>query len=132
LPASLVPKLCADLPINWFVTSDGCSRCKKGERFLSLLCSLGIIKLIKSKRWCGPGHPHNRAATYGLPQDKTICDLGRRWYEACQDLPESQERKRESIYITDNSAFTNQDITEFILEVERLNRSRKPQYHDSG
>jgi hypothetical protein len=132
LPASLVPGLCGDLPINWFVASDGGSRCKKAERFLRLLCSLGVIKLIRRRRWCGPGHPNNRAATYGLPQDKTTSDLGRRWYYACQGLPAPEQRERESIYITDNSVFTSEDINDFILEVERLNRRWKPQYQDTG
>jgi hypothetical protein len=130
LPAGLVPALCDGLPINWFVASDGGSRCKKAERFLALLCSLGVIKVIRPRRWCGPGHRNNRAATYGLPQDKTTCDLGRRWYYSCLGLPATQERG--GIYIADNSAFTDQDINELILEVERLSRPRKPQYQDSG
>jgi hypothetical protein len=133
LPASLVPALCADLPINWFVASDGGSRCKKAEKFLTLLCSLGVIKKVRAKQWCGLGHPKNRATTYGLPQDKATSDLGRRWYYSCiMGLPAPQEREGESIYITDTSAFTDQDISEFVLEVERLNRPWKPQYHSSG
>jgi hypothetical protein len=132
LPASLVPSLCGDLPISWFVASDGSSRCKKAERFLALLCSLGVIKVIKRKRWCGPGHPNNRAATYGLPQDCSSSDLGVRWYHSCLGLPTPQEREKNSIYITDNIAFTDEDITDFVLEVERLSWSRKPQFHDSG
>lgn len=130
LPASLVPALCAG--ISWFVPSDGCSRCKKAERLLALLCRLGIIKKVQGKRWCGPAHPNNRATTYGLPQDMSACDLGRRWYYSCQGLPAPQEGERESIYIRDKSPFTDQDINEFVLEVERLNRPWKPQYHSSG
>src|SRR5262249_8714758 len=83
LPASLVPALCRDVPNNWFVASDNGNRCKKAERFLALLCRLGLIKVITPKRWCGPGNPNNRAARYGLPQDETSCDLGRRWYYSC-------------------------------------------------
>jgi hypothetical protein len=132
LPASLVPSLCGDLPINWFVTSDSGTRCKKAERFLALLCSLGVIKLLRKKRWCGVGNPGNRAAMYGLPQDKTTCDLGRKWYYACQGLPAPQEREREGIYIRDNSPFTEDVINDFVLEVERLNRHWKPQYQDTG
>jgi hypothetical protein len=132
LPASLVPTLCADLPINWFVPSDGGRRCKKAERFLALLCGLGVITVVRPKRWCGVGNPGNRAATYGLPQDKTTCDLGRRWYYACLGLPAPQEGEGEGIYITDNSVFTDQDISELVLEVERLSRPREPQYRDTG
>jgi hypothetical protein len=132
LPASLVPGLCGDLPINWFVTSDSGTRCKKAERFLALLCSLGIIKVLRRKRWSGPGHPANKAAMYGLKQDKPTSDLGRRWYYACMGLLAPEERERESIYITDNSVFSSQDINDFVLEVERLNRHWKPQYQDSG
>jgi transposase len=106
LPASLVPALCGGLPINWFVPSDGGSRCKKAERFLGLLCDLGVIKKVRGKRWCGPGHPDNRAATYGLPQDEAACDLGRRWYYACLGLPAPQEGERGC--------------------------KERPQYHDSG
>jgi hypothetical protein len=132
LPAGLVPGLCGGLPITWFVPSDGGSRCKKAERFLALLCSLGIIKKVRGKRWCGPGHPGNRAATYGLKQDETTCDLGRRWYYASLGLPAPQEGGGDGIYITDNSVFTPQDINDFVLEVERLSRPRKPQYRDTG
>jgi hypothetical protein len=132
LPASLVPGLCGGLPITWFVASDGGSRCKKAERFLALLCSLGIIKKVRGKRWCGPGHPENRAATYGLKQDETTCDLGRRWYYSSLGLPAPQEGEGGGIYITDNSVFTAQGINDLVLEVERLNRSWRPQYQDTG
>jgi hypothetical protein len=127
-----VPGLCGGLPINWFVASDGGSRCKKAERFLALLCGLGVIRKVRSKRWCGVGNPGNRAATYGLPQDRSTCDLGRRWYYASLGLPAPQEGEGASIYITDNSVFTSQDISVFVLEVERLNRPRMPQYRDTG
>ena len=83
---------------------------EKAERFLALLCRLGVIKVIRPRRWCGPGHRHNRAAAYGLPQDKTACDLGRRWYSSCLGLPAPQEGEGGGIYITDNSAFTDEDI----------------------
>jgi hypothetical protein len=132
LPASLVPSLCGGLPVNWFVASDSGTRCKKAERFLALLCGLGIIKVIRPRRWCGPRHPRNRAAAYGLRQDRSSCDLGRRWYCACQGLPAPQGGEKGGIYITDSSAFTDQDISEFVLEVERLNRPWKPQYQDTG
>ena len=120
LPGILVPHLCAALSISWHVPSDNGTRCKKAERLLGLLCSLGIIKIIKPKKWFGHGNPNNRAARYGLPQD------------ACQVLPSCCRGERESIYIRDNSPFTSEDITEFVLEVERLNRPWKPQYHSSG
>jgi hypothetical protein len=132
LPANLVPSLCGDLPINWFVATDGGSRCKKAEKFLALLCGLGVIRRLRRKRWCGPGHPKNRAAVYGLKQDETTSDLGRRWYNACLGLPAPQERGRGSIYITDNSVFTPQDTNDFVLEVGRPNRRWRPQYQDSG
>jgi hypothetical protein len=79
LPGVLVPHLCAELPIDGYVPSDNGSRCKKAEQFLSLLCSRGIIKKLKEKRWLGVGHPQNRAAVYGLPKDASVSDLGRRW-----------------------------------------------------
>jgi hypothetical protein len=132
LPASLVPGLCGGLPITWFVASDGGTRCKKAERFLALLCGLGVIRKVRGKRWCGVGNPGNRAATYGLPQDRSTCDLGRRWYYASLGLPAPQEGEGGGIYITDNSVFTDQDISDLVLEVERLNRSWKPQYRDTG
>jgi hypothetical protein len=57
LPGSMVPHLCANLPINWHVPSDQGNRCKKAETFLRLLCGLGIIKVLLPKVWIGPGHP---------------------------------------------------------------------------
>jgi hypothetical protein len=132
LPASLVPSLCGDLPIDWFVASDGGSRCKKAEKFLALLCGLGVIRLLRQKRWCGPGHPNNRAAVYGLKRDETASELGRRWYFACLGLPAPQERGEEGIYITDNSVFSSQDINDFVLEVGRMDRHWRSQYQDSG
>jgi hypothetical protein len=138
LPATLLPPLCADLPISWRVPSDNGTRCKKAERFLSLLCSLGVIKVLRPKQWYGVGHPANRAAVYGLPKDETVSALGRRWYYAHwtrhspQDSAAGGRGEGEGIYIRDISPLTEQDIDELILEVERLNRPWKPQYHSSG
>jgi hypothetical protein len=132
LPASMVPALCGDLAINWFVASDNGTRSKKAERFLTLLCRLGVIKVIQPKRWCGKGDPRNRAAQYGLPQDKTTSDLGKRWYYSRLGLPAPEERERGCIYVTDNSVFMPLDINDLILEVERLNHSWRPQYQDTG
>jgi hypothetical protein len=127
-----VPTLCGDLAVNWFVASDGGSRCKKAERFLALLCGLGVIKLMRPRRWCGLGHPDNRASTYGLKQGEATCDLGRRWYDACLGLLARQDGEGGCIYITDNSVFTSQDINDHVREVERLNRRWRPQYQDTG
>jgi hypothetical protein len=75
---------------------------------------------------------------YGLPKDASVSELGRRWYSATwarhfQHSPvASEEGKKECIYIRDSSPFTEEDITDFVLEVERLNRPWKPQYHSSG
>ena len=137
LPAILVPHLCADLPISWYIPSDDGTRCKMAERFLKLLCRLAIIKVIKKKEWHGPGHPSNSGAVYGLPKDKPTSDLGRRWYKSRWTGLHRQDRvdvreERESIYITDSSLLTAQDIDDLLLEVERLNRPWKPQYHSSG
>jgi hypothetical protein len=136
LPATLVPHLCAALSISWYIPSDEGTRCKKAERFLKLLCRLSIIKLIKPKQWYGPGHPANSGAVYGLPKDTATSDLGRQWYQTWWTRIVGEQRavrvKGESIYITDSSRFIPLDITEVILEVERLNRPWKPQYHSSG
>jgi hypothetical protein len=132
LPASLVPAICTDLPINWFLASDGGTRCKRAEKFLVLLCSLNIIKVIKPKRWCGAGNVNNRATLYGLPKDATACDLGKRWYYGCQGLPDADRTEEESIYIRDNSALSDDVITDLVLEAERLKQYRQPQYQDSG
>jgi hypothetical protein len=50
LPANLLPQLCSSLPISWYILSDRGSRCKMAEKFLKLLCSLGIIKVLKGKQ----------------------------------------------------------------------------------
>lgn len=127
LPAILVPVLCEDLPINWFVASDGGSRCKKAEKFLTLVCSLGIIKVLQERQWHGPGHPKNRGAKYGLPKDDVAgCYL--QWPR----LMNRGEGQWEGIYITDKSVFSEPDIAVFLPEIECLNCPWKPQYHDSG
>ena len=137
LPAILVPHLCAALPISWYIPSDNGTRCKMAERFLKLLCCLGIIKVIKQKEWHGLGHPGNSGTVYGLPKDKPTSDLGRQWYDSRWTRHLGQERvgqrgEEESIYITDSSLLTAHDIDDLLLEVERLNRPWKPQYHSSG
>ncbi len=127
LPAILVPIICADLPITWFVASDAGSRCRMAEKFLALLCSLGIIKMIQEKQWFGPGHPKNRGAKYGLPKDEMAGG-----YLQWPRIIGRGEDKEESIYITDTSVFSELDYEELILEVRRFNRPWTPQYHDSG
>jgi hypothetical protein len=138
LPASLVPHLCAGLPICWKIPSDENRRCKKAEKFLALLCKLGIIKIIHHKRWFGDGSPGNRAVTYGLPKDEgSVRDRARRWLEAqaagksFYSSPDG-EGGGGGIYLRDFSPFTQEDVEEFVLELERLNRPWKPQYHSSG
>lgn len=127
LPAILVPVLCEGLPINWFVASDAGSRCKMAEKFLSLVCSLGIIKKLREKQWFGVGNPKNRGAMYGLPKDE-VAGGYRQWLSTlCRG-----EDKEGCIYITDLSVFSEQDYKEPILQIERLNRPWKPQYHSSG
>lgn len=134
LPASLVPHLCARLPIFWHVPSDKGTRCKMAERFLTVLCNLGIIKLLKHKQWYGAGHPRNKAAVYGLPRNESTCDLGRRWYYQDWSLGEVSlgREEKDSIYIREKSPFTTEDIDDLILDLQRLNRFWKPQYQDSG
>lgn len=137
LPTSLVPQLCAGLPISWHIPSDAGTRCKKAEKFLALVRRLGIIKVVRPKEWHGPGHPANRAVTYGLPKDECSSELARQWFfkRDSRFFGEDGDRgegKEESIYIRDFSPFTEQDLEEFCLEVERLNRPWKPQYHSSG
>jgi hypothetical protein len=137
LPARLVPQLCAGLPISWHIPSDAGTRCKKAEKFLALLCRLGVIKVVQPKEWHGPGHPANRAFRYGLPTDQSSSELARRWFSQTNTrfLGEDEQRgegKEKSIYIRDFAPFTDQDLEEFYLEVERLNRPWKPQYHSSG
>jgi hypothetical protein len=70
LPATLVPHLCAGLPISWYIKSDEEKRCKKAEKFLALLRQLGIITIIRRKEWHGDRSSLNRAATYGISQDE--------------------------------------------------------------
>lgn len=98
----------------------------------ALLCSLGIIKVIKAKQWFGRGHSRNRATTYGLPQDESTVDLGKRWFHARQGLASFGEGKKKCIYVRDESPFTDGDITEFVLETQRLSHVWTPQYHNSG
>jgi hypothetical protein len=137
LPASLVPHLYGNLPIFWHIPSDQGTRCKKAEKFLKLLCSLGILKVVKRKQWFGAGHADNRAATYGLPKDEAPSDLGRRWsYSAwTRHKPEivaGGEQGGKGIYFTDSLPFNNCEIETFALEVERLNRPWMPKFHSSG
>jgi hypothetical protein len=87
LPANLVPRLCAGLPISWYVPSDKETRCRKSETFLALLRKLGIIKVRKTKEWHGEKHPANRAAAYDLPGDEPKQDWG----------------EQSSIYFTDST-----------------------------
>jgi hypothetical protein len=138
LPAGLVPQLCAGLPITWHIPSDAGTRCKKVEKFLALLCRLGIIKAVRPKAWHGPGHPANRAVTYGLPKDECSSELARRWFfqRDTRFLGEAEGRgadgEEEGIYLRDFSPFTDQALEEFDLAVERWNRPWKPPYHSSG
>lgn len=127
LPAILVPVLCADLPINWFVASDEGSRCKMAEKLLALVCSLGIIVMLEEKKWHGPSHPKNRGAVYGLPKDDVVA-FNVNWLTVLG----RGEGKEESIYITDESVSSDHDSDVFPLLIERLNRPWKPQYHSSG
>ncbi len=127
LPAILVPVLCEGLPINWFVASDAGSRCKMAEKLLTLLCSLGIIKMLQEREWHGPGHPKNRGARYGLPKDDVAVN--------CWDCVRGMARGEshwDGIYITDRSASSDPDSEVYLPEIERLNRPWKPQYHSSG
>lgn len=127
LPVILVPILCADLPINWFVASDAGTRCKMAEKFLGLVCSLGIITMLQEKEWHGSGHPKNRGAKYGLPNDDVVA-FNVRWLMSLG----RQEGQGESIYITDSSAFTDPDDDAYLFEVDRLQHFWTPQYQDSG
>jgi hypothetical protein len=120
LSANLVPHLCAGLPISWHIPSDEGKRCKKAERFLALLCKLGIIKVYQSKAWYGDGHPRNRAARYELAKDELYHER------------QTEHEGERCIYITDNSPFSEQHMEEFRLDFRRLNPSLTPQYHDSG
>jgi hypothetical protein len=97
------------------------------ERFLRLLCSLGIIKMIQDKQWHGPGHPKNRAALYRLPKDEVVA-FNVRWLTTVG----RGETKGGSIYITDKSVSSVPALGALVPEIERLNRPWKPQYHSSG
>ena len=137
LPAGMVPRLCEDLPIHWHVPSDGGERCKKAERFLRLLCDLGVIEVLLPREWHGVGHPGNRATTYGLPGDGTPSDLGRRWFSSTWTRHDShpvapRPRVVGSIYITDSYSFSEDDFEQFVGEVERLERPWTPRFHSSG
>ncbi len=137
LPASLVPHLCARLPIFWHIPSDQGSRCKKAEKFLKLLCNLGVIRVLKPKQWFGANHPDNRATTYGLPKDEAPSDLGRQWFHSTwtrykPEVVAGGEQEKRSIYFTDFISFNDCEIEAFALEVERLNRPWTPKFHSSG
>jgi AcrR family transcriptional regulator len=138
LPGSMVPQLCAGLPIQWAIPSDQ-GRCKRAEKLLRLLCALGIVKLLQKKQWHGPGHPMNRAAVYGLPQDVAESEVGREWYYGSWTRHHRgpQERHPEAhkttcVYSTDTPAFTEEDLGGLAAELERLNRAWSPRYHSSG
>jgi hypothetical protein len=137
LPANLMPELCGSLPISWYILSDQGSRCKKAEKFLKLLCSLGILKVLKEKQWFGVGHPNNRATTYGLPKDEATSDLGGRWFYSTwtrhkQAVVAGGEQEQDGIYFTDFLPFNDSVIEACALEVERLNRPWMPKFHSSG
>jgi hypothetical protein len=141
LPGNLVPQLCAGLPIRWSIPSDEGARCKLGERFLRLLCALGIVKLLKEKHWHGPGHSQNRAAVYGLPKDVAApeSDIGREWYygswtrhQRGQQGTEPETHKKTCIYNYGHPHFTEEDLEVMAAELERLNRAWSPRYHSSG
>jgi hypothetical protein len=141
LPGTLVPKLCAALPVRWDVPSDN-GRCKLAEKFLRLLCALGVVKVLKKKHWHGPGHPSNEATIYGLPQDKVLepeGDIGRRWYLSSWARRQGQEERGPDpypettcIYSYGQGRFTPEDLEEIGAEVERLSRAWSPKYHSSG
>jgi hypothetical protein len=139
LPGSLVPQLCAGLPIRWAVPSDQGARCKRAEKFLKLLCALGIVKRLKKKHWHGPGHASNRAAVYGLPQDVAESEVGREWYYGSwtrhrrgQEETERETQETTCVYFTDTPPFTEEDLGVMAAELERLNRAWSPRYHSSG
>src|SRR6476646_3334404 len=82
------------------------------------LCKTPVIKKIQAKQWYGAGNPRNRAALYGLPKD----EMAGGYLQWLTSLV-GKESKGESIYITDNSVFSELDIQDFISEIERLNRT---------
>ena len=141
LPGTLVPKLCAALPVRWDVPSDN-GRCKRAEKFLRLLCALGVVKVLRKKHWHGPGHPSNEATIYGLPQDKVLepeGDVGRRWYVSSWTRRQGQEEREPDpypettcIYSYGPSRFTPADLEAIGSEVERLSRAWSPKFHSSG
>jgi hypothetical protein len=160
LPGNLVPQLCAGLPIQWSIPSDQ-GRCKRAEKFLKLLCALGIVKRLRAKPWHVPGHASNRAAVYGLPQDvappEPEPELGRDWYygswtrhrrpattqreeaaprqgtpQHTAHHPTPQEQETTRIYIYGHPHFTEEDLEVLAAELERLNRAWSPRYHSSG
>jgi hypothetical protein len=140
LPGSMVPQLCAGLPIQWAIPSDQ-GRCKRAEQLLRLLCALGIVKLLKKKQWHGPGHVENRAATYGLPKDVAPpeSEVGRDWYygswtrhQRGQEGTERETQETTCVYFTDTPRFTEEDLGVMAAELERLNRAWSPRYHSSG
>ena len=140
LPGSLVPQLCAGLPIQWAIPSDQ-GRCKRAEKLLRLLCPLGIVKMLRQKHWHGLNHPMNRAAVYGLPQDVAPpeSDIGRDWYygswtrhQRGQQETQPETHKTTCVYFTDTPHFTEEDLEVLAAELERLNRAWSPRYHSSG
>jgi hypothetical protein len=150
LPGTLVPTLCASLPVRWEIPSDN-GRCKRAEKFLRLLCALGVIKVLRKKHWHDPGHPSNEATIYGLPQDQVLepeGDLGRRWYLSSWTRRQGQEEREPHpyqeegepspypettcIYIHGRDRFTPEDLEAIASEVERLSRAWSPKFHSSG
>lgn len=137
LPSALVPHLCQDLAIDWYVNSD-MGRCKKAERFLAVLCKHGVIKKLKDRSYFGEGHASNRATLYGLPQDATTSDLAKRWYykSNTRHVGAGREEPREagggSIYITDKTRSIGLDMEALALEHERLNGPWGPHYRGVG
>lgn len=97
------------------------------ERFLALVCSLGIITVLQEKEWHGPGHPKNRGTLYGLPKDEVVT-FNVRWLTVLG----RGEARGEGIYITDRSVSPEPAFALFVPVIERLNRPWKPQYHSSG
>jgi hypothetical protein len=150
LPGTLVPQLCAPLPVRWDIPSDN-GRCKLAEKFLRLLCTLGVVKVLRKRHWHGPGHPSNEATIYGLPQDTVLepeGDVGRRWYLASWTRRQGQEEgepdpyqeemepspypEKPCIYSYGPSRFTPADLEAIASEVERLSRAWSPKFHSSG
>jgi hypothetical protein len=123
------------------VPSDQGARCKRAEKFLTLLCALGVVKRLQKKQWHGPGHPKNRAAVYGLPKDVAPAEseVGREWYYGSwtrhhrgQQEKEPETQETTCFYFTDTPPFTEEDLEVLAAELERLNRAWSPRYHSSG